>query len=101
MEDDQNQRYISHATAWEVAIKLSLGKLKLQFDYGLMFPHVVQANNFLMLPPSLGHYEALIALPKHHGDPFDRLIIAQAQIEQLTLVSCDSNFVAYGLPLLW
>ena len=47
------------------------------------------------------HYEAVITLPRHHGDPFDRLIIAQAQVEGLTVVTCDEHFAAYGVPLLW
>lgn len=101
MEDEKNQRFVSHATAWEVAIKLSLGKLKLQFDYDLLFPHVLAANGFQMLTPELRHYEALIHLPKHHGDPFDRLLIAQAQVEGLNIISCDGHFSSYGVPLIW
>lgn len=101
MEDAGNDRYISHATAWELAIKLSLGKLRMKVDYDLIFPHVVEANGFRMLIPTVRHYQALIPLPKHHGDPFDRLLIAQAQVEGLTLVSCDTHFPAYGVSLLW
>jgi PIN domain nuclease of toxin-antitoxin system len=101
MEDHSNERYVSHATAWEVAIKLGLGKLKLQADYVDMFPGVLNANGFVLLPPSVFHYQALIALPRHHGDPFDRLIIAQAQVERLTIVTCDDHFPDYDIPLLW
>lgn len=101
MEDENNERYVSYASAWEVAIKVSLGKLHLQLDYGLLFSDVVNANGFQMMVQGLEHYQALIAMPKHHGDPFDRLLIAQAQVEGLTLVSCDRNFAAYGVPLLW
>lgn len=84
-----------------MAIKLSLGKLQLQVDYGVIFPDVLVANGFQMLPASLEHYHRLIALPRHHGDPFDRLMISQAQTEGLTLVTCDTQFPAYGVPLLW
>lgn len=101
MEDESNERYISDASAWEVAIKVSLGKLNLQVDYGFLFSHVVKANGFQMMRQDLGHYQALIAMPKHHGDPFDRLLIAQAQVEGMTIISCDRNFAAYGVPLLW
>lgn len=101
MEDDSNERYVSHATAWEVAIKASLGKLKLQADYEDLFSGVLQANGFELLPPSVRHYQALIPLPRHHSDPFDRLIIAQAQMEGLTVISSDEHFPAYGVPLLW
>ena len=101
MGDSSNERYVSHATAWEVAIKLALGKLKLQTDYEDLFPGVLDANGFVLLPPSLLHYRALISLPRHHGDPFDRLIITQAQVEQLAIVTCDTHFTAYDVPLLW
>ncbi len=101
MEDEANERYISHATPWEVAIKISLGKLKLQVSHTALFPGVLDANGFKLLPPTIEHYSALTPLPQHHGDPFDRLIIAQAQVEGLTIISCDPNFPAYGVPLLW
>lgn len=101
MEDASQQRYVSHATAWEVAIKVGLGKLQLQAGYDVVFPGVLDANGFMLLPPALSHYRALIPLPPHHRDPFDRLIIAQAQVEGLTVVTCDGAFAAYGVPLLW
>jgi PIN domain nuclease of toxin-antitoxin system len=101
MEDESNDRYVSHATAWEVAIKVSLRKLSLSVDYQWLFTTVLEANGFQMLPPSVAHYQALISLPKWHTDPFDRLLIAQAQVEGLTLISCDTHFPAYGVPLLW
>jgi PIN domain nuclease of toxin-antitoxin system len=83
MEDAGNERFVSHATPWEMAIKLALGKLQLQPDFSVIFPGVLDANGFAMLPPKFEHYHALIALPSHHGDPFDRLIIAQAKVEGL------------------
>jgi PIN domain nuclease of toxin-antitoxin system len=101
MEDDSNERYVSHASAWETAIKVSIGKLQLQADYRMIFPGVIEANGFVLMPPTLGHYEALIPLPPHHGDPFDRLIIAQAQAEGLTVITRDDHFADYGVPILW
>ena len=62
---------------------------------------MLDANGFEMLSPSLEHYRGLIALPRHHGDPFDRLMICQAQVEGLTIVTCDPLFGAYDVPLLW
>lgn len=94
LEDPGNECYVSHATAWEVAIKASLKKLALQVPYDLLFSEVLKANGFQMLESSVDHYQALIPLPKHHNDPFDHLLIAQAQIEGLTLVSCDRCFPA-------
>jgi len=101
MEDSANERYVSHATPWEVAIKCSLGRLELQVDYDALFPGVLNANGFKFLPSSMDHYRALIPLPRHHGDPFDRLMIAQARVEGLTIITIDPQFRAYGVPLLW
>ena len=101
MEDDANERYISHTVPWEMAIKLSLGKLQFQVDYDLIFPDVLDANGFQMLPAQLEHYRGLLTLPRHHGDPFDRLMIAQARVEGLTVVTCDTQFPPYGIPLIW
>ena len=101
MEAEANERFVSHAMPWEMAIKLSLGKLHLQTDYDVIFPGVLDANGFQLLPASLEHYHGLITLPRHHGNPFDRLMISQAQVEGLTLITCDPHFPAYGVPLLW
>jgi PIN domain nuclease of toxin-antitoxin system len=101
MEDEANERFISHAVPWEMAIKLSLGKLRLQTDYDVIFPGVLDANGFQTLAASLDHYRGLVTLPQYHGDPFDRLMICQAQAEGLTIVTCDPHFAAYGVPLLW
>ena len=101
MEDATNERFISEATPWEMAIKLALGMLRLQSDFAAIFPGVVNANGFAMLPPRFDHYRALVSLPRHHGDPFDRLILAQAEVEKLTIVTGDPYFQAYGAPLLW
>lgn len=101
IEDLGNEKYVSHVTAWEVAIKASLGKLKLAVPYDELFPGALLTNGFLALPPAFQHYRELLTLPFHHRDPFDRLLIAQARVEGLTLVSCDPHFPAYGGPLLW
>ena len=101
MEDSTNERYVSHATPWEVAIKVSLGRLDLHVGFDALFPGVLKANGFEFLPSAPEHYRALIPLTRHHGDPFDRLMIAQAQVEGLTIIMCDAQFPAYRVPLLW
>lgn len=101
MENAANQRYVSHATLWETAIKSELGKLELQTPYRAFFPGVLSANGFEILPSTIAHYRELILLPRFHGDPFDRLMIAQARVEKLTIITCDPHFPAYGVPLLW
>ena len=101
IEDAANQSFISHASAWEIAIKVSLNKLQLGVPYADLFPKAVAANGFKMLEPDLRHYEELLSLPMLHRDPFDRLLIAQAKIEQMTFVSRDQTFAAYGVPIVW
>lgn len=101
IEDSRNECYVSHATVWEMAIKFSLGKLQLQVSYEAIFPGVLEANNIALLRSAVEHYRALILLPPHHGDPFDRLIVAQAQVERLTIVTTDRAFAAYEIPVLW
>lgn len=101
MDDARNVRFVSHAVLWEVAIKLSRGKLKLQRPYDEMFPGVIRANGWQLLASQPAHYAELLRLPEHHRDPFDRLMLAQARVEGLTMVSCDKEFPAYGQPLLW
>ena len=101
IEGEGNECWVSHATAWEVAIKASLNKLKLQVSYEDLFPGIVAANGWRVLPPDFRHYRELIGLPPHHRDPFDRLLIAQARVERLDLVTCDPQFPAYDVPLLW
>jgi PIN domain nuclease of toxin-antitoxin system len=84
------------ASAWETAIKISLGKLRLEipFAFGL------QVSGFESLPITYEHAERVAALPHHHRDPFDRMLVAQAQIEGLTLVTGDSRCSAYDVQLL-
>jgi PIN domain nuclease of toxin-antitoxin system len=95
IEDAANEKHVSLVTAWEVAIKVSLGKLKLSVPYEDLFPGAVLANGFQVLPTDLRHFQKLLSLPFHHRDPFDRLLIAQALEAGMTLVSCDPHFPAY------
>jgi PIN domain nuclease of toxin-antitoxin system len=88
---------VSMASAWETAIKASLGKLRLptRFEVGL------EENGFQSLPITFDHIDRIATLPRHHGDPFDRMLVAQAQAEGLTLVTGDRAFQRYGLHILW
>lgn len=101
IEEPSNQKFVSHATAWEAAIKISLGKLALAVPFEEVFPGAIVANGFQELSTSFSHFQQLIALPMHHRDPFDRLLIAQAIVDGMTLVSCDSDIARYGVPILW
>jgi PIN domain nuclease of toxin-antitoxin system len=95
--DPRNAVFVSAATAWEIAIKHALGRLTFPVD---RFDEEMAAAGFEQLPVRIGHGLAAGGLPRHHADPFDRMLIAQALIEGLTLVSDDAVFPAYAVPLL-
>ncbi len=91
----------SAASLWEVAIKVSLGKLTLAQPFDVFLPEQLVKNAVEVLPISLAHLGAVVALPFHHRDPFDRLLAAQALVEQLPIVSADSALDAYPAQRLW
>lgn len=91
-----NDVYVSAATAWEVAIKAGLGKLSMPDDLG----EQLTTNSLTPLPISVRHVLAVHHLPDHHRDRFDRLLVAQAQIEQLTLVTADERISQYDVAVL-
>ncbi|MGH8909273.1 MAG: type II toxin-antitoxin system VapC family toxin [Egibacteraceae bacterium] len=88
--------YVSAASVWEIAIKRALGKLEAPEDLA----EVVDASNLLRLPIQFEHALIVGALPHHHRDPFDRMLIAQAQHEGLTLVTSDALIMRYPVRVL-
>lgn len=96
----ENQLYFSAASAWEIAIKMSLGKLSLPGHPAVYVPRRVRESNILSLPITEEHALAVHGLPLHHGDPFDRILIAQAQLESLTIVTADPQFKKYNVNCL-
>lgn len=99
--DPEAMKYISIASLWEIAIKVNLKKLSLDMAYTDLRQQVID-NGFEILPITFEHTVALVNLGLHHRDPFDRIIIAQALEEQLTVIGKDENFYKYnGLKLLW
>jgi PIN domain nuclease of toxin-antitoxin system len=91
-----NAVVVSAATAWEIAIKRAAGRLEAPDD----LLEVLSGNDFETLPISAAHALVAGGLPPHHSDPFDRMLIAQARSESLTLVSVDERFSQYGVELL-
>lgn len=89
--------WISSASAWEASIKVSNGKLRLREPMGV----AIIADDFTELPVTLLHAESLEELPPIHGDPFDRMLIAQARVERATIVTHDRVFEKYGVPVIW
>ncbi|MSR19821.1 MAG: type II toxin-antitoxin system VapC family toxin [Gemmatimonadetes bacterium] len=89
--------FVSAASAWEIAIKLALKKLRIPGPLDA----AVEDSHFDQLPISFAHASAVTGLAPHHGDPFDRMLIAQALVEELTVVTHDRRFEAYGVPVIW
>ncbi len=100
MRDPRNVVHVSVVTAWEIAIKVGLGRLEVPTDVGSWLPAQLAANRFRLLPIALHHVLAVEHLTPHHRDPFDRLLIAQAQAERLMLVTSDATICSYGVTLL-
>jgi PIN domain nuclease of toxin-antitoxin system len=100
LEDEANELLLSVASVWEMQIKIQLGRLKLSLPLKELVKNQQETNNLTVSPVALTHVLALDALPFHHKDPFDRLLIAQSIEEDLTLVTADSQFSAYSAKLL-
>ena len=94
LTDPNNDAYVSAATVWEIAIKRALGKLNAPEDLSRR----IERDGFSGLPVTLFHGEQAGALPPIHRDPFDRMLIAQAQAEGLTIVTMDGTIPRYGVP---
>jgi len=100
LENETNSLFLSVASVWEMQIKTQLGKLKLSLPLKELVESQREANDLQLLSVELAHVLTLDALPFHHKDPFDRLLIAQSIEEDVTLVSADSKFSAYPIKLL-
>ena len=96
-----NRLLLSVASVWEMPIKLQLGKLKLNLPLAEIIESQQQRNNIEVLSVALAHVLALQNLPLHHKDPFDCLLIAQANVEDVTLVSNDPMFTKYAVKVVW
>ena len=96
-----NDVFLSVATVWEIQIKIALNKFKIKNGLESAIKDEQQNNNFQILPIELSHALYLENLPLHHKDPFDRLLISQAIVEKMTLVSADTNLAKYQANLLW
>jgi len=101
MRDTANLLLVRPATLWEIGIKDALGKLTLPEPFAQLFPARLDANGIVLLPILVPHLHRHRRLPAHHHDPFDRLLIAQALAEDLSIVSCDAEFPAYDVKLVW
>jgi PIN domain nuclease of toxin-antitoxin system len=101
ISDFNNELILSTASLWEIAIKVSIGKLELLQPYGKLIPQQLEENDIDVLPITLKHLTKLIELSFYHRDPFDRLIIAQALMEKIPIISSDTIFTDYPVKLIW
>ncbi|MEJ5301322.1 MAG: type II toxin-antitoxin system VapC family toxin [Thermodesulforhabdaceae bacterium] len=100
-QDRQNVLLLSVVSVWEMQIKLQLGKLRLALPLREIVESQRRTNNIEILPVTLEHALTLENLPAHHKDPFDRLLIAQAIVEEAALVSADPNIAKYVVQVVW
>lgn len=100
IEDTANTVYVSAASAWEIAIKAGLGRVRIPPNVAKWLPGELERSQFLPLPVTIPHALGVERLPRHHDDPFDRVLIAQAKAEGLTLVTHDRKLRRYGVRLL-
>jgi PIN domain nuclease of toxin-antitoxin system len=101
ISDPSNELLLSAGSIWEIAIKIGLGKLSLTQPYSLWMSQALSDLGMTILPITVEYADAQASLPKHHSDPFDRLIVAQALVENISVVSADARMDAYGITRLW
>ena len=101
LEDGTNDLYLSVASVWEIAIKVSIGKLKLPEPIVNIVNLQISQNDIQMLQTKLTHFDVIETLPLHHKDPFDRMLAAQGLVENLTIVSLDAALDRYGVNRIW
>lgn len=101
LDDPANEVLVSAASAWEIAVKHQLGKLELPEPPASFVPSRLAATNCTGLPVEVVHALRAGALPPHHRDPFDRLLVAQAQVLRVPLCSGDRALAPYAVDLLW
>jgi PIN domain nuclease of toxin-antitoxin system len=101
ISDPKNDVEVSPASYWEIAIKISIGKYSLPEPFATFMEREIIANDFRILHIAPKHASAVSTLPFHHRDPFDRLIVAQAMVEQIPIVSSDPALDAYGISRFW
>lgn len=100
LDDDENEALLSIASLWEIAVKVNIGKLRLDRPFEELIPEQLSVNEIDRLPIRMEHLATLLKLPLHHRDPFDRLIIAQALSEGVAVLSDDPEFRKYPVQVI-
>jgi PIN domain nuclease of toxin-antitoxin system len=97
----RNRLFFSAASSWEIAIKHGLGKIHFHGPITSLLPRAMQEQAITPLPVEHAHAFHVTKLPRHHRDPFDRMLVAQAQLEKLAIVSADPELHAYDVEIVW
>jgi len=101
IRDKRNELLFSAASGWEIAIKARLGRLQLPDDLEQFIVAQLSINTMSVLPIQLNHALHVYTLPDHHRDPFDRMLVAQSQVEELPIVTADPQVSAYDVRTIW
>ena len=101
ISDPTNDLLLSAGSIWEIGIKVGLGKLVLTQPFKPWMNQAISDLDVTVLPLSVEYVDVQSNLPRHHGDPFDRLIVAQAIVEQVSIISADANLDAYDITRIW
>ena len=101
IQDGDNTLYLSAASGWEIAIKTRLGRLQLPGELEKVIPEQMSLNAIQGLPIQMGHALRIQALPDHQRDPFDRLLVAQSQVEGLPILTADPQISQYEVDVVW
>lgn len=101
LEDGGNEVLWSVASSWEIAVKLAIGKLELDKPPERLFAELVGEQGVVLLPVGHDHCARLAALPLYHRDPFDRMLVAQAQQERVPILTADTKLAAYDIEVVW
>ena len=101
ISDGENELFLSVASGWEMAIKARLGKLDLPDNLESFIPEQMALNAIESLPVQMSHALHVYKLPDHHRDPFDRMLIAQSQLENLPILTVDPQIARYAVKVIW
>ena len=101
ISDPTNDLLLSAGSIWEIGIKVGLGKLILTEPFKPWMNQAISDLDVTVVPLTVEYVDVQSNLPRHHGDPFDRLIVAQAIVEQISIISADANLDAYGITRIW
>ncbi len=100
VKDQKNSLYVSKVSFWEAAIKVNIGKLTLPFELEVLVQETI-SNDIEILEIEMSHILEVVNLPLHHRDPFDRLIITQAMVDDIPVISSDDKFSLYDIKRIW